>query len=158
MKKEFKNNTKIVKAQEGTMLPQQEQQLESLQDEMYEETDEISCEEIISLLLASRTQAHTWHFATNSFAAHKALEDYYSGVVGMIDTFTEEYQGRHGLIRQYESFELLPYNNTTVLDYFTHLATVSENHAETLPGHLKNRLEEIIGFIYQTIYKLRELS
>lgn len=158
MKKEFKNNTKIVKAQEGAMLPQQE--MESMQEEMYDSGgDEISCEEIISLLLASRTQAHVWHFATNSFAAHHSgFEDYYSGIVPLIDVFVEEYQGRHGLIRQYESFELLPYNNTTVLDYFAHLANVSETHAETLPGHLKNRLEEIIGFIYQTIYKLRELN
>ena len=37
MKKEFKNNTKIIKAQEGAMLPQQQPQLESAQEEMYEE-------------------------------------------------------------------------------------------------------------------------
>jgi hypothetical protein len=158
MKKEFKNNTKIIKAQEGAILPTQEPQIESVQEELYEEGGEMSCEEIISLLRMSITQAHVWHHATNSYAQHGAFADYYTEMPELLDVFAEEYQGRFGLIRLTEAFDYLAYNKQTVLDYFTHLATVSETHAKTLPGHLKNRLEEIIGFIFQTIYKLRELS
>lgn len=159
MKKEFTKSKKPIKAQEGAVLQQaQPEQMEEYQAPVNEESSEISCEQIVSMLLESRTQAHIWHLSTSSFAEHVALQSYYDDVVELIDTFVEQYQGRFGIIRQYDTLDKIEYNKRDILDYFTYIAEVSEVHAETLPGHLKNVLEEIIGLIYQTIYKLRELS
>ena len=35
----------------------------------------------ISLLFASRTQAHVFHLQTNSYAMHKALNGYYDDII-----------------------------------------------------------------------------
>ena len=41
--------------------------------------------QFVSTLLASRTQAHIFHLQTPSFAAHKALNEYYDEIVGITD-------------------------------------------------------------------------
>ena len=59
-------------------------------------------EQLASLFLHSRTQAHVFHLGVKgpgSFAAHKALEEYYDGIVGLIDGLVESYQGKNGLIK-----------------------------------------------------------
>ena len=40
--------------------------------------------QFVSTLLASRTQAHIFHLQTPSFAAHKALNEYYENIVDII--------------------------------------------------------------------------
>ena len=45
----------------------------------------------ISLLMSSRNQAHTFHLVTTSFAMHKALQDYYEGIVPLLDQWAEAY-------------------------------------------------------------------
>ncbi len=58
--------------------------------------------DIVSGILHSRTQIHIYHLQTKSFAVHKALNDYYDGVVGIFDGLVESYQGKHGIIENYK--------------------------------------------------------
>jgi len=55
--------------------------------------------DIVSGILHSRTQIHIYHLQTKSFAVHKALNDYYDGVVDLFDGLVESYQGKHGIFR-----------------------------------------------------------
>ena len=45
--------------------------------------------EMVCNILHSRNQAHVFHLQTQSFAEHKALNDYYEGVVGFFDGIVE---------------------------------------------------------------------
>jgi len=63
--------------------------------------------EMISLLLHSQTQVHTFHLQTTSHAEHKALEKYYEKIDGMVDTFVEAYQGKYGIIKGYKNYPFL---------------------------------------------------
>ena len=58
----------------------------------------------IGTLMQSRNQAHIYHLQVEgpgSFAAHKALQDYYEEIVNLIDGLVESYQGRYGILRGY---------------------------------------------------------
>ncbi len=57
--------------------------------------------QFVSTLMASRTQAHIFHLQTPSFAAHKALNEYYENIVDIIDGLVESYQGKYGIITGY---------------------------------------------------------
>ena len=53
-------------------------------------------DEFVSRVLESRDRAHLAHWATTSYAEHKALNDFYDGVLELIDGFVEQYQGAYG--------------------------------------------------------------
>lgn len=112
-----------------------------------------------STLLASRTQAHILHLNTESFAQHKALEDYYSGIVDLIDTLVETYQGTMGIkISGYKQVSLLETANP--LTYFLTLQASLPKYRPTLQGrtHLLNIADEIQALVDQTVYKLKFLK
>ena len=65
-------------------------------------------EKLISTLMASRDQAHIFHWQTTgpgSYAAHKALGKYYDTILDMIDSLVESYQGKHGILKGFEPAE-----------------------------------------------------
>jgi hypothetical protein len=45
--------------------------------------------QMVSILLHSQTQAHTFHLQSTSYAEHKALQKYYEGIDGLVDTIVE---------------------------------------------------------------------
>ena len=53
-------------------------------------------EEFVSLVLLDRDLAHLAHWKTKSYAEHKALNEFYDGVLELIDGFVEQYQGYYG--------------------------------------------------------------
>ena len=59
-------------------------------------------EQLASILLHSRTQAHTFHWGVKgvgSYSAHITLGNYYDSIGGLIDGLVEAYQGENGLIK-----------------------------------------------------------
>ena len=79
--------------------------------------------QFISTLFASRTQAHVFHLQTNSFAAHKALNEYYDGIIDLADGIAESIQGKYGIITGYSNIDLLEGNeveeyNKFVMEFF----------------------------------------
>ena len=76
-------------------------------------------EKFISTLFASRSQAHIYHLQTKSYAEHVALQAYYEGIVDMIDSIVEAYQGKHGIIKNYTASDKFEnYGDKTVVNYF----------------------------------------
>lgn len=115
----------------------------------------------ISYLMHSRTQAHVYHLQTPSFAAHKALNDYYDGVIDLIDGLVESYQGRYGILTGYSNFALMEYKSCEAIrEYFKALEKTIESSRASLPqdSYIQNQIDEVITLISSTYYKLTYLK
>jgi DNA-binding ferritin-like protein len=119
--------------------------------------------QFISTLFASRTQAHVFHLQTTgegSFAAHKALNDYYDEIVGITDGLVESYQGKYGIVTGYSNVTLQEFQNCEeVISYFETLYIYVEKSRQMLPQdtYIQNQVDEIVALITSTLYKLRFL-
>jgi hypothetical protein len=119
-----------------------------------------NCSKLASYLMHSRTQAHVFHLQTTSFAEHKALNDYYDGIVDLVDGFVESYQGKYGIINNYVSFSLMNYTNKQqVIQYFEALCmTVNTLRQDITDSYLDNQVDEMVALINSTLYKLKCLN
>ena len=122
-------------------------------------------EKLISTLMASRDQAHIFHWQTTgpgSYAAHKALGKYYDTILDMIDSLVESYQGKHGILKGFEPAERFDeYSKETAIKYFKALATYVDRIYNKIPKEDTNIINQIDTFkdlIYTTIYKLENLQ
>lgn len=111
----------------------------------------------ISTLLASREQAHVFHLRTKSYAAHKALQAYYEGIVPLLDDYAETYMGSAGRLIQFPSTTLnrrvnTNANNTKV--YFRLLFNRVSRMKLPKSSYLQNIRDEIEALIKQTLYML----
>jgi len=117
--------------------------------------------QFISMLFASRTQAHIFHLQTPSYAAHKALNEYYDGIIGLTDGLAEAYQGKYGIISGYTNVSLQEYStDKEIIVYFISLEDYVSKSREMIPqdSYLQNTVDEIISLLNATIYKLRYLK
>jgi DNA-binding ferritin-like protein len=122
-------------------------------------------EKLISTLMASRDQAHIFHWQTTgegSFAAHLALNAYYDAVPNMVDALVEAYQGKHGILTGYVPAEKFDeYSADTAVKYFKALATFVDRAYTKIPKEDTNIINQIDTFkdlIYTTVYKLENLK
>ena len=115
----------------------------------------------ISTLLASRTQAHIFHWQAigeDSGAKHLALGAYYEEIVGLVDDLVESYQGKYGIITGYNGPSTFREDNDP-LKYFTALNTYVEMSRAglTQDSYIQNQVDEIVSLIETTLYKLQYL-
>ena len=115
---------------------------------------------LVSYLFHSRTQAHVFHLQTPSFAAHKALNDYYDEIVGLTDGLVESYQGKYGIVMNYTNFNLMQYQSCEqIQEYFIALNTTVEILRQDIPdSYLQNQVDGVIELIQSTLYKLKFLK
>lgn len=122
-------------------------------------------EQLASLLLHSRTQAHSFHVGVKgvgALSAHLALGEYYDSIGGMIDGLVEAYQGQYGLIKL-QAVSGLDTNNDikNIIAYFDKLlaAVAKLRQDEKLQmSWLQNDIDTIVTLLYQTKYKLVNLQ
>lgn len=111
----------------------------------------------IGILLASREQAHVFHLTTRSFAAHKALQTYYEGIVPLLDMYAETYMGKS---RKRIVVPMIPSNRRNVTNarlaqkYFILLAQRLGKIKLPRTPTLENIRQEIDALIRQTVYML----
>jgi DNA-binding ferritin-like protein len=122
-------------------------------------------EKLISTLMASRDQAHIFHWQTSgpgSFAAHMALGGYYDAIPDMVDALVEAYQGKHGILKGYEPAERFDeYSKDGAVKYFKALVTYVDRVYNKIPKedtNIINQLDTFKDLIYTTIYKLENLQ
>jgi DNA-binding ferritin-like protein len=122
-------------------------------------------EKLISTLMASRDQVHIFHWQTTgpgSYAAHKALNDYYDEIPDIVDSLVESYQGKHGIVKGYTPAEKFDeYSKDGVLKYFKALATYVDRVYAKFPKddtNIINQLDSVKDLVYTTIYKLENLQ
>ena len=122
-------------------------------------------EKLISTLMASRDQAHIFHWQTvgqGSFAAHTALNAYYDAIPDLTDALVESYQGKHGIVKGYTPAEKYDeFDKTTAIKYFKGLAMFIERSYDKLDAkdtYILNQIDNVKELIYSTIYKLENLQ
>ena len=115
-------------------------------------------EEFLSRVFAARDVAHREHLATDSFAAHQALGEFYADVVGAADAVAEVYQGLFGKIAGYdvrtESVE-------HIADYLREEADWIETERDILSGGsnaVANLIDGVTAIYLRTVYKLENLQ
>jgi hypothetical protein len=111
-------------------------------------------------ILHSRNQAHVFHLQTPSFAEHKALNDFYDGIVPLFDGIIESYQGKYGVMKNYKSFKIEQYKNSKkTISYFERLLDIiDENRDSVEDSFIQNQIDTVQELINSTIYKLRFLK
>lgn len=132
-----------------------------------ETNDEVSIKsnasKFISKLFESREMSHIYHLQVKgdvgSHAIHLAMSDYYNNVLEMIDELTEIYMGQYDVIEGYDVIDTNATKSKNVLDYFKELSEFIKNNKYNSfnkeDSHLQNIIDEILGLVYKTIYKLR---
>ena len=113
----------------------------------------------IGTLMQSRNQAHIYHLQTESFAQHKALNDYYDEIVDLIDSLVETYQGRYGILRGYKMPGMIKEDGNAPV-YFEGLCKFVETIRTSLPQdtYIQNQIDEVVALIESTKYKLKFLK
>jgi hypothetical protein len=114
--------------------------------------------QFISMLFASRTQAHIFHLQTDSYAAHKALQEYYEEIIEIADGLVESYQGRYGILRDYSGQATFKEDNQP-LAYFEALDKYVETTRQVIPqdSYIQNEVDTLVALIESTKYKLKFL-
>jgi len=115
----------------------------------------------ISTLLSSRTQAHIFHWQVqdqSSYAEHKALNEYYDAIPGLVDEWVEAFQGKYGIITGYDGPSTFREDGNPII-YFSALSQYVEKLRASLPQdtYLQNIIDEIYQLIETTLYKLQYL-
>jgi hypothetical protein len=125
-----------------------------------EQTSNEEFSDMVSRILHSRNQVHVFHLQTESYAEHKALNDYYDSIGDLYDGLVESYQGKYGIITKVKSFEIESYeSNQQVISYFTTLSNEIESKRTSVEdSYLQNQIDTVLELIFSTLYKLRFLK
>ena len=111
---------------------------------------------LISICFEARTKAHIAHLQTKSFAVHKALNDYYDGIVGIVDSLAEAHQGRNGIITSYPTISLDSKDPVKLVEQVR--TWVDKNRKACSPySEIQNIIDELQDLNNSTIYKLKNL-
>lgn len=116
--------------------------------------------EMMSLLLHSQTQVHTFHLQTESYSEHKALQNYYEGIDGLVDGLVESFQGKYGILKGYKSMDMNDWKSTeSTTDYLKQLCErVIELRDCCEDSYIQNQIDNVCELINSTTYKLRFLK
>jgi len=117
---------------------------------------------LLGTLMQSRNQAHIYHLQVQgpgSFAAHKALQEYYEGIIPLVDSVAENIQGRYGIITGYKMPESIREDGNAKM-YFEGLSKFVETLRQDVPqdSYIQNDIDTIVGLIESTKYKLTFLQ
>ena len=118
--------------------------------------------QLISTLLASRTQAHIFHWqvqGVGSYSAHKALNKYYDEIVDLVDGLVESFQGRYGIQRGFTSPASFK-EDGQFITYFDALSKYVETIRTKIPqdSYIQNEVDTVVKLIETTKYKLKNLK
>jgi DNA-binding ferritin-like protein len=121
--------------------------------------------ELASVLLHSRTQAHVFHLRVKgpgSFAAHLALQEYYEGIIPILDGLVEAYQGKNGLIF-FDNVDDIDNGATiqNIVKYFDKIISIVDKlrkDKSLQDSFFQNEIDNIVGLLYSTKYKLENLA
>jgi hypothetical protein len=119
-------------------------------------TDTNKYVQVVNLLFNARTNAHIAHLQTRSFAAHKALNEFYDGVLDIADSFAEASQGTQGILTGYDLGKLWsgdPIPN--IRAQYQELVNLKSQFKE---GHLMQLMDDATELYSTTLYKLTILK
>ena len=117
---------------------------------------EKSAGQFVAVILHSATATHFLHLQSRNYAEHVALGEYYDAIVELADKWAEAYQGCYSIIGGYPSDFALAKD---AVQYLRKIKAFVDAHREDLPPDtaLQNIVDEIVGQLDTTLYKLRFL-
>ena len=137
-------------------LPHDEKMKEGGDLDIDKNADDCSCTEIFSVLRWSATCTHYYHFVTDSYAEHKALNKYYDKITDLLDVFIEAYSGINGKMTGLpKHYDCQPYSESASIKHLEEVRRVLEEQYEKLESpNLKSEMDNILSLIDTTIYLL----
>lgn len=111
----------------------------------------------VGILFMSRTYGHMAHLKTKSYAAHKALDEFYTDIVGLTDDLIEAAQGQYGIL-DIPFVNLSGNINDPISGITSHLKQLDATMSECDEDYLMNIYQEIQKLFRSTLYKLTNLS
>ena len=116
--------------------------------------------DFIGQMFLARDVAHSVHLNTRSYAKHKALQEFYEGIIGMADGIAEAYQGRHGLMGPITLQSAKKTGN--IVEFLqAQLAELEASRYEVVDKSdtaIQNLIDGVVELYLSTIYKLRFLA
>jgi hypothetical protein len=162
--KQFENQIaeleKQFKAKAFSDVEMQEQPImgpEPVENEPMEDTPMDNFVDMVYCLKQSNEQAIVWHHQTTSYAVHKALDNYYSEIVGLLDGLIESVSGIYGRPTGYELVNPIDYQSPEqVIAYFQALyaEVQSERQVTFQESWIQNQIDGIAELIAETLYLL----
>lgn len=117
--------------------------------------------ELIAIMFLGRDLAHREHLKVTgpgSLAKHKALGEFYEGIVDLADKFAETYQGKYGIIDDIPLLEneFAGNVNEVLRQQAEWIDTCRDEVTDYRP--LQNIIDEVCGFYYAKLYLLDNLE
>lgn len=117
-------------------------------------------EELTARVFEARDIAHRAHWRTKSYAQHMALGAFYEDVIEHVDALVEAYQGKNGLIGDFNcnTRSVLP---NKVVDYLVDEASWIATHRDEIADGcptMANLVDALLTVYHQTVYKLEHLA
>ena len=109
---------------------------------------------LISKLFEARQAAHNAHLATRSYAAHKAMNEFYDGILEIADELAEVIQGEFGLLSLNVQ---APPANVDFVVYLKELCAILKAANQMIPGvqsYHQNIIDNALALSYKTLYLL----
>lgn len=110
----------------------------------------------VSFCFEARTKTHIAHLQTTSYAEHKALNEFYDGIIPLVDAVAEAYQGKYGIISNYPD----TYLSGSGVEVVSGLRTwIYENRKQICSdSNIQNEIDNVLSLCDTTIYKLKFLK
>jgi uncharacterized protein YgfB (UPF0149 family) len=103
--------------------------------------------------MAVRTAAHLAHLTTRSYSTHKALDEFYTTLVDLVDRYAEAHLGEHGNVTFPSAVPPKGDPDEILKDY---LEVIREELDEESDHKTKETiLTEIEELVLSTLYKLK---
>ncbi len=115
---------------------------------------------IANKLFESQVIVHIMHLQAKnkSYATHKALEEYYTGIDSLIDSLVEKSYVEYGIIKNYK----ITIDSSSFKDYCEYLkeiyslVSIQRNNVST--GFIQQIIDDILNLTSGVIYKLENLK
>ena len=145
------------------LLEQEEDQEEETEETSEGSEQNSDFDEMVSRLLHSQTQVHVFHLGakgSGSYAAHKALQGYYEGIDALVDGIIESFQGKYGLVTNYETYDMEKFESVKkCVSYFNDLnKMITEKRKSVKDSYIQNQIDTVQELLFSTVYKLKFLS
>lgn len=117
----------------------------------------------LSKLFESREVAHIFHLQTKgekAYAKHIALQEYYEGVIGEIDTLVEIYQAENGIVDGYDVIDTNVTMDKEPIAYFEELLKYIKKERycfDKEDTHFFSIIDNILVLLCKLIFKLKNL-
>lgn len=111
-------------------------------------------------LFQLRDEIHLNHLRVSgvgSYATHKALNEFYDGILDLIDSLIESYQGKYGII-DIEIPNSSKSDSIKCLEELVKLTDHGSVYNMFTETWIQNQIDEISTLTYQTLYKLKNLK